>query len=147
MGNEATSYESPRLSTRIRAQIPVRVTTLEGPSFSESCHTVIVNINGCGMRLSKPLEPGLPVRLNEMPSAQAVNGRVANCVPLGPKHWLVGVALDEPGNIWGIHPVPPDWGIEPKAMAAGAGMKAPSKKGEWPFSQFSSKGEFHPGRK
>jgi hypothetical protein len=25
------------------------------------------------------------------------------------KLWLLGLALDEPGNVWGIQSPPPDW--------------------------------------
>jgi len=57
----------------------------------------------------------------------------------------VGIALDEPGNIWGIHPVPEDWGAE--AAVAAAAAEIPAKSGEWPYRQFSSRGEFHPGRR
>jgi hypothetical protein len=141
------SYEVSRRSTRIRAQIPLRVTSLDAhDSFSESCHTLVVNTEGCGVRLSRPMEPGAAVCLDEMPSGRAVAGLVANCVPLGPKHWLVGIQLEETGNIWGIHPAPADWGAEPP-QAAAATVGVPAKKGEWPFSQFSKHGEFHPGRK
>jgi len=92
----------------------------------------------------------MPVRFDELPGGKGVTGRVANCVPLGAegKYWLVGLALDEPGNIWCIHPAPQDWGTETAAAAAAVSAIAPpAKKGEWPFSQYSNKGEFHPGRK
>jgi hypothetical protein len=88
------------------------------------------------------------VRLDELPTGCVAEGQVANCVPLGPKHWLVGIALGEIGNIWGLNPAPADWGSQPKAAAAAAAtLSIPAKKGEWPFSQFSRIGEFHPGRK
>jgi hypothetical protein len=150
----AKSYESSRRSTRIRAQIPVRVTSLDPEiTLSEHCHTVVVNTQGCGVRLSRSLEAGVAVRLDELPTGQVVTAQVANSVPLGAdgKYWLVGLAMEQTGNIWGIHPAPADWGSEPKAMAAAAGAGAataiPAKKDEWPFSQFSNRGEFHPGRK
>jgi hypothetical protein len=63
---------------------------------------------------------------------------------------MVGIALDEPGNVWGIHPTPADWGTDAAiAAAAGATRSAasPAKSGEWPFRQFSSRGEFHPGKR
>jgi hypothetical protein len=147
---EATekSPESSRRSTRIRAQIPFRLTSLDpAVELFEHCHTLVVNTQGCGVRLSRALEPGMAVRLDELPTGKAVNARVANCVSLGTegKYFLVGLALDEPGNIWGIAPAPADWGSEPKAAAAA--VAAPAKKSEWPFSQFSKRGEFHPGRK
>jgi hypothetical protein len=102
------SYQVERRSTRIRAQIPLRLTSLEATgSFSESCHTLVVNTEGCGVRLSRPLEPGAAVRLDEMPSGNAMDGRVANCVPLGPKHWLVGIQLEEPETSGESIPRPP----------------------------------------
>jgi hypothetical protein len=143
------SYQVERRSTRIRAQIPLRLTSLDAAdSFSESCHTLVVNTEGCGVRLSRPMEPGAAVRLDELPSGSVMDGRVANCVPLGPKHWLVGIQLEETGNILGIHPAPADWTTEPEAViAAQPALSVATKKGEWPFTQFSKHGEFHPGRK
>lgn len=144
------SYESARRGARIRAQIPLRVTSLDAPvEFSENCHTLVVNPQGCGVRLSRPLEAGLQVRLDELPTGLVITARVANCVPLGAggKYWLVGLALEQTGNVWGIHPAPADWECEPVAVAASAAATAPGKKNEWPYSQFSSKGEFHPGRR
>jgi hypothetical protein len=149
MDSTEKSFEAQRRSTRIRAQIPLRVTSLDPAiEFSEHCHTLVVNTQGCGVRLSRSLERGVPVRLDELPTGQAVAGRVANCVPLGSegKYWLVGLALDQTGNVWGIAPAPADWGGESKAFAAAASA-TPGKKNEWPYSQFSRTGEFHPGRK
>ena len=141
-----------RRSTRIRAQIPLRVTSLDpAVPFSESGHTLVLNTQGCGVRLSRALEPGMAISLDELPGRQSVPARVANCVPLGAggKWWMVGIALDEPGNVWGIHPAPADWG--PDAAIAAAVTAAPAVTGakseEWPFRQFSSRGEFHPGKR
>lgn len=142
-----------RRSTRIRAQIPIRLTSLDpAVQFSEICHTLIVNTQGCGVRVTRPFEPGLTLELSELPIGK-VAATVANCVPLGTgaKFWLVGLALHEQGNVWGIRPAPSDWEMEPvaRAAAAGAGGKASSqsKADEWPYTQFSQRGEFHPGRR
>jgi hypothetical protein len=148
----ATSYESSRRSTRIRAQIPLRVTSLDPAiDLCEHCHTLVVNTQGCGVRLSRSLEAGVEVRLDQLPTGTIVTARVANSVPLGAdgKYWLVGLAMEESGNIWGIHPAPADWGGESMAAASGVHISSvvPEKKNEWPFSQFSNRGEFHPGRK
>src|SRR5215469_17082191 len=52
----------PRRGTRVRAQILLRITSLDpATKFSESCHTVVVNPSGCGIRFSHPLEPGTHV--------------------------------------------------------------------------------------
>jgi hypothetical protein len=34
-----------------------------------------------------------------------------NCISLGEyeKFWLLGLTLDEPGNVWGIEKPPEDW--------------------------------------
>ncbi len=149
MDSTASAPDSDRRSTRIRAQIPLRLTSLDPAiQLSEHCHTLVVNTQGCGVRLSRPLEPGAAVRLDELPTGKSVTARVANSVPVGKEsqYWVVGLALDETGNIWGIHPAPADWDSEAKAVAA-APVMLPTKKDEWPFSQFSRKGEFHPGRK
>ncbi len=142
------SYEAARRSTRIRAQIPFRLASLDPAiPFSDHCHTLVVNTEGCGVRLGRPLEPGLPVLLDELPGGISAPAVVANCVPLGTggNYWLVGLALEQPANIWCIHPAPADWGIEPVAVAAA--VAPPKKENEWPYSVFSSKGEAHPGRK
>ncbi len=148
MDSTQNSKEAARRSTRIRAQIPLRVTSLDDATpFSESGHTLVVNTQGCGVRLSHALEPGLAVCLDELPTRKRVNAHVANCVPLGAgsKCWVVGIAIDEPGNVWGIHPAPEDWGSE--VAVAPAAAEIPNKGSEWPYRQFSSRGEFHPGRR
>ena len=157
MDSVNNSPEAQRRSTRLRAQIPIRITSLDPEvRFSEQCYTVIVNTQGCGLRLSADLPAGVQVLLDELPTGLKVAGRVANAVPLGvdKKYWLVGVALDQPGNVWGINPAPADW-EESTSKAAVATAVAPAvpaavsaqKRNEWPYSQFSQHGEFHPGRK
>src|ERR1700676_3280195 len=152
MSSSAKSFEAARRSTRIRAQIPFRLSSLDPAiPFSEHCHTLVVNTEGCGVRLNRPLEPGLPVLLDELPTGTSAPAHVANCVPLGTegKYWLVGIALEEPGNIWCIRPAPANWERASIARATAAAPTAapPKKEGEWPYSVFSSKGEAHPGRK
>ena len=149
MDSTENSTASSTRMTRIRTQIPLRVTSMEAQApFSEAAHTLVVNTMGCGVRLSRPLEPGQEVCLDELPTGKIATARVANCVPLGAgsAYWVVGLALDAPGNIWGIHPAPSDWG--PEAAADAATVTAPpGKSAEWPYRQFSDRGEFHPGRR
>jgi hypothetical protein len=148
MSSTAKSYEASRRSTRIRAQIPFRLASLDPAiPFSEHCHTLVVNTEGCGVRVAQALEPGLPVLLDELPGGVSAPASVANCVPLGTdgKYWLVGIALEKPGNIWCVRPAPADWGVESEPAAVAVPL--PKKEDEWPYSVFSSKGEAHPGRK
>ena len=57
------SHEGRR-STRVRAQILLRVTSLDSASpFSEHCHTLVLNVQGCGVRLTRAVRAGLPVWL------------------------------------------------------------------------------------
>jgi hypothetical protein len=150
MDSTGEKIDSGRRSTRIRAQIPLRVTALGATApFSETGHTLVINSQGCGVRLSRPLKPGAEVFLDELPSGRRVTARVANCVPLGAasNYWVVGIALDQPGNIWGIHPAPEDWGSETVVAAPAAAQAGTAKAGEWPYRQFSNRGEFHPGRR
>lgn len=142
--------DSGRRSTRIRAQIPLRVTSLDATNpFSEAGYTLVVNTQGCGVRLSRPLKPGTEIFLDELPTGTRATARVANCVPLGTesKYWVVGIALDSPGNIWGVHPAPEDWQSEAALSTQPVAQTAAAKGSEWPYRQFSNRGEFHPGRR
>lgn len=149
MSTTASAYEVQRRSTRVRHEIPLVVTSLDPAiSFSGPARTLVVNPQGCGVRLSRALEPGTAVRLEKLPGGHLVSGRVANCCAIGTdgKFYLVGVALDEPANVWGLAEPPADWGVHQSSMTA-ATVSSAKKSHEWPFSQFSNRGEFHPGRK
>jgi len=101
-----------RHGTRLRAQIPLRVTSLDpGTRFSERCHTMLVNPNGCGIRFPRSLKPGMRVKMEELPTGATVTATVASNVRICDqgKYWLVGLGLDSPRNLWCISPVPPDW--------------------------------------
>ena len=129
MEQTAKPRDSGQRSTRIRAQIPLRITSLDpAAQFSESCHTLVVNPNGCGVRLPRLLHLGVSVRLDELPGNISVTARVATCIPLGTenKYWLVGLALDQPGNVWCIHPAPADWGVQTNTAIAAATAASPA---------------------
>jgi hypothetical protein len=137
--------------TRVRVEIPVRVATLApAPVFAEQSHTLVVNPQGCGVKLSRPLDPGTRVLLDGLPGGVHVNARVANCLPLGTdgKAFLLGLALEEPGYAWGIQKAPADWEVgEGDSVPLTAPAEDPTKKKNWPYSLFSQKGEAHPGRR
>ena len=101
-----------RHGTRLRAQIPLRVTSLDPSTrFSERCHTVLVNPNGCGVRFPRSLRPGTRVRVEDLPGGATVIATVASNRPISQegKYWLVGLGLEAPGNFWCISPTPADW--------------------------------------
>ena len=151
MSAEPTNYEAQRRGTRVRFEIPLILRSLDhSQPFSERCLTLVVNPQGCGVRSPHSLEPGTVVSLESLPGGGQVSGRVANCCPIGSdgKFWLVGIALDQTGNFWGIPNPPTDWATAPaQAAAAAAGAGTSKSSREWPYSQFSRRGEFHPGRK
>jgi len=101
-----------RGGTRIPCEIPVVVTSSDPiHSFSEHCQVILVNLGGCAVRSSCPIATGTLVHLDGLPTRLRVTARVVNCIFLGKfeKQWLLGLALDEPGNVWGITRVPQDW--------------------------------------
>ena len=79
--------------------------------FFEPCLVVLANLQGCGLRFGRPVEIGTSVRLEGLPAKRSVTARVVNCISLGEyeKFWFLGLALDEPGNVWGIEKPPEDW--------------------------------------
>ena len=101
-----------RGGTRIPCEIPVKLTSLDPHhAFSEPCHVVLVNLRGCAARFGRPVEIGMGLRIDGLPVMSGVTARVVNCISLGQheKIWLLGLALDEPGNVWSIHTPPEDW--------------------------------------
>jgi hypothetical protein len=137
--------------TRVRAEVPLRLATIApAPLFAEETNTLVVNPQGCGVKLSRALDPGTRVLIDGLPGGAQVTARVANCLPLGNdgKWYLLGLALDESGNIWGITNPPADWedahAPEPVPVAP---AEDPVKKKNWPYSLFSQRGEAHPGRR
>jgi hypothetical protein len=101
-----------RKGTRVRAQIPVRITSLDPmASFTERCHTLLVNPLGCGVRFPRSLKPGMRLRIDDLPGGGSISAYVASNLPpsLGNKYWVVGIGWDAPKNLWCLAPVPADW--------------------------------------
>jgi hypothetical protein len=101
-----------RGGSRVPCEIPVTVTSLDPHNrFSQSCHVILANVRGCAARSSNPLAAGTVVRIEGLPTEKPVEAKVVHCISLGEfeKLWLLGLALNEAGNVWGIEPVPEDW--------------------------------------
>jgi len=101
-----------RRGTRVSCEIPITLTSLDpAHPFSEPSQTLLVNPQGCAARFRLPLEIGAAVRLEGLPTGTTVTARVVNCIRIGEyqKFWLLGLALDEPGNVWGVQTPPADW--------------------------------------
>ena len=120
--------------------------------FSAECIVIVVSPQGCGFRALQALPLETPVLLGGLPGGGTASGRVASCLPLGTdgKYFLIGVALYNRGNVWGIADPPQDWNCAASsdAPASGEAGKTATKGGNtWPYNHFSSQGESHPGRK
>jgi len=84
MAMEVLTQSAIRRSTRLRVEIPVRVTSLDRMRpFAENCVTVIVSAQGCGFRSSQALQMETPILLSGLPGGGSVTARVVNCLPLG----------------------------------------------------------------
>ena len=101
-----------RGGTRNPCEIPTTLTSVDpAHPFSEPCLIILVNPLGCAARFGRPLEVGSAVRLDGLPAGTNVTARVVNCISMGEweKLWLLGLALDESANVWGIQSPPEDW--------------------------------------
>ncbi len=149
-----------RRSTRLRVEIPVSITSLDRMRpFAEQCVLLVVSAQGCGFRSTRAVQLETPIMISDLPAGGSITARVANCLPLGTdgKFFLIGAALYNAGNVWGIANPPEDWSVaakndpvaaKPKVAAAAAGApKVTVQKKSWPYNLFAEGVEVHPGRK
>lgn len=150
--------KATRRSTRLRVEMPVSVTSVDRMRpFAERCVMLVVSAQGCGFRSTRPVQLETPIMISDLPAGGSAMARVANCLPLGNdgKFYLIGAALYNAGNVWGIADPPEDWNVaakndpvaaKPKAAASDAAKVTVQKK-SWPYNLFSEGAEVHPGRK
>lgn len=101
-----------RRGTRIPVHIQVTITSLDTTNwFYESGLVILANQHGCAVRIPRKVGINTAVLIEGLPSETTASARVANCISLGEyeKFWLLGLELDEPGNVWGIETPPGDW--------------------------------------
>jgi uncharacterized protein YoxC len=117
----ASYSQELRRSSRVPANLPLRVTSLEpNGQFSEVCETLVVNAHGCALRFPVRLHAGSALRLHTKEGRQTTAYVVA-CEPLGSdgQSWRLGARLDRPENFWGLEACPEDWRVlEMPALAA-----------------------------
>jgi hypothetical protein len=113
--------DNRRSGTRVNCEISVRLDLVDSiHSLSGSSLILLVNPRGCAARFDKPLEIGTRVSLDGLPGKGSVTARVVNCVwAESTTFCILGLALDEPGNVWGIDTPPDDWHTYPP-IARGA---------------------------
>lgn len=98
-------------STRIPTKIPITLTSLDPDQpISDTCLIFLVSPQGCAARFHHSLKVGTTVRLLGLPTNNNVTARVINCIPIErERFWVLGLALDDPANVWGIQTPPQDW--------------------------------------
>ncbi len=119
-----TSQTLTRRSTRVRARLPIVVSSLgQAIPFSLPCETLNVNAHGCAAKVPQPLEIGMAVRLRVIPppaileedqapsNGREATARIVRCRPIDGNQpsWVAGIEMDKPGNTWGLTPSPEDW--------------------------------------
>jgi hypothetical protein len=164
---EVLTAKATRRSTRLRVEIPLTMISMDRRHpFVAECVALLVSPQGAGLQAPQALPVETPVMLSGLPGGGSASARVANCLPLGKdeKHFLIGVSLYNPGNVWGIAQPPEDWGCAAAAaasnsVAAGsagstsaaerlsAAPAEPNRKEAWPYNLFSGHTEAHPGKK
>lgn len=151
---EVHTPKSTRRSTRLRVEIPVSVTSLDRMRpFAERCVLLVVSAQGCGFRSARALQMETPIMVNDLPGGGSVTARVANCLPLGSDGFLIGAALYNQGNVWGISDAPDDWNVATNNDPVAARPAAPSvakravQKRVWPYNLLAEGAEVHPERK
>src|SRR5215472_17009635 len=111
MQNETLSAEFRR-SSRVAAELPIRVTSLAGTYFSEMCKTLVVNAHGCALLTPVKFDAGIPLRFHSK-DGRETTARVVSCQAIGPDHrsWRLGAQLDRPENFWRLSDCPEDWAL------------------------------------
>jgi len=124
----STASDTARRSSRVPANLPILVTSLEPAThFSEVCETLVVSAHGCSMRSPMKLDAGVIVHFHSK-EGRETTAKVVYCQPLESDRlgWRLGAKLDRPENFWGLKAYPQDWERLP-APAAPTGDKLPLK--------------------
>jgi hypothetical protein len=105
-----------RRSSRVPAELPIKVTTLAGAPFSEICKTLVVNAHGCALQSPVKFDAGMPLRFHSN-DGRETTAHVVTCYPIGPDNraWILGAKLDRPENFWRLSHCPEDW-VVPAAV-------------------------------
>jgi hypothetical protein len=98
--------------------------------FDERCETLVVNLYGCAVKAGSTLPRGTPVQLQV--NGNVIIGRVEDVVAIAEHQnlWMLGIALDCPGNFWGIQNPPKDWDSIAQAAPGQASPDTSDEQGQ-----------------
>jgi hypothetical protein len=108
--NEAAGHERRR-SQRIPWSAQLYVLRLSPPGEPLLlCQTVEVNSHGCELYAPRAFSRRSWVRLQSRHGERVTTAHVVHSSEINGKNlWRVGIALNRPGNFWGIPSPPPGW--------------------------------------
>ena len=95
-----------RRSIRVPLEVVIAVKGLSEPLICDG-ETIVVNLHGALISSTVPLSLELKIEIVVIITDKRANAKVVYVDPDRPL--IYGIALDEPGNIWGLSLPPDDW--------------------------------------
>ncbi|HZU21359.1 MAG TPA: PilZ domain-containing protein, partial [Terriglobales bacterium] len=101
-----------RRSERIRFAVPVKIVPAGTPDAPPlECETLLVNLNGCGVRSAAAVAVGSTVHVRV--GSDELPGRVVTCIQAsGANAYSIGIKFDRP-YFWPVPNPPADWIAHP----------------------------------
>ncbi len=122
--------------------MPILVTRLDEPHFSEVCDTLVVNAHGCAILSRVKLDAGVPLQFHSQ-DGRETTAQVVSCQPMrsDKRNWVLGARLNRPENFWGLQNFPEDWTLSlTSALAKVPQLAATPVKRSLPGSGLPSQG-------
>ena len=95
-----------RRSTRVPLKVVIEAQGIAEPLTCEG-ETIVVNLHGALISTAIPLSKDMKIKIEVNLTGKRANAEVVYIDPQQPLH--CGIALDKPGNIWGVSLPPEDW--------------------------------------
>jgi hypothetical protein len=107
--NQQERRRSPRTSQSVLLLVRFRDSHfLNGETLS----TIVVSHHGCVIMALHPFPRGTGLRLDTLQGHRTMTARVVHSDPIGTHAyitvWAIALELDQPGDVWMVHPPPPD---------------------------------------
>ncbi len=95
-------FKEARRSTRVPLKVTIEV---EGEELKCEGETIIVNLHGALISVSKDLQVGMRIWIFVYITGKRCPARVVSA----PAPLQCGIELEQPQNIWGVSLTPDDW--------------------------------------
>jgi len=95
-----------RRSTRVPLKVVIVAQSLTEPLTCDG-ETIVVNRHGALIASEMPLRTGMMIEIHVILTDKRAPAKVVYVDPERPR--VCGIALAEPGNIWGLSFPPDDW--------------------------------------